>query len=295
MTSPELTVAFHIGAHKTATSHLQRSLREASDALADAGVQVYGPPDFRLPGRSIARLFGLHDAPQRTARRSPRDQLALLAKGAPRLVLSEENYIGPLNSPDGRPIRLRYPEAARRVAALSAAMDVGGIDILLGIRNPAHFLNSGYCQQLLGGQLIDMNRYKAQNDLTRLNWFTLVRRLRRAHGVRHLTVWRYEDYGALFPAICAALVGAAAASLVQPLPRRVHVGLSAKAVHRVLNPLREVPPERAAARARKRLPVCAENPPFDGFDPAEHAAAARCYAQQVQAIADLPGVTLLRP
>ncbi len=295
MTSPDFSIAFHIGAHKTATSHLQRSLREATEALADAGVRFYGPAHFRLPGRSIQRLFGTLEKPGLEPRRTPQDQLTLLRKGGHRLVMSEENYVGVLNSPRRREVRMRYPYAARRVTALADALDAGGLDIFLSIRNPATFLTSAYCQQLLGGRIITMAQYLTVNPLDSVNWFSLVRRLRRARGVNRLTVWRYEDYQPLFPQICAGLVGEDESRLVRPLPRRIHVGLSSRAVAEVLQKSDETAVERVANLARKHFPVSAEAPAFDGFDADQHAVAARAYAAQAKAIEGLAGVTFLRP
>ncbi len=295
MTSSDFSIAFHIGAHKTATSHLQRSLREATDLLADVGVRYYGPHDFRLPGRSINRLFGLHDKPARAPRRSPQDQLTLLRKGGHRLVLSEENYIGALNSPRRREVRMRYPFAARRVTALADALDAGGLDVFLSIRNPATFLTSAYCQQLLGGRIMPLERYLQINPLGSVNWLSLVKRLRRARGVNQLTIWRYEDYQPLFSSICAALVGDEAGELVQPLPRRIHVGLSAKAVAEVHLKKGDVADDKIANFARKHFPVGEDAAAFDGFDPEQHARAAQIYQAQIAAIENLKGVTFLRP
>ncbi len=295
MTVPDFSVAFHIGAHKTATSHLQRSLRDATDPLADAGVRYYGPADLRLPGRSIRRLFSLHDQPARAPRRTPQDQLALMRKGGHRLLLSEENYIGVLNSPRRREIRMRYPYAARRITALANVLDAGGLDVFLSIRNPATFLTSAYCQQLLGGRIMTIDRYLRINPLESVNWFSLVKRLRRAKGVNRLTIWRYEDYQALFPQICAAMVGETASGLVQPLPRRIHVGLSAKAVAAVHRQTGDVPPDKRGNVARNLFPVGPDAPAFDGFDKDQHAIAEQAYQAQISAIAGLDGVTFLRP
>ncbi|MEL6685770.1 MAG: hypothetical protein AAFQ00_10775, partial [Pseudomonadota bacterium] len=112
MTDHPLSIAFHIGAHKTATSHLQRSLLRAGDALAAAGVRYYGPDYFRLPGHSIQALFGFRPGTKGGgAMRPAAEQLALLQQDGHRIVLSEENFIGPLNQPHGRGMRHRYKSA----------------------------------------------------------------------------------------------------------------------------------------------------------------------------------------
>ncbi|WP_373635041.1 hypothetical protein [Yoonia sp. SS1-5] len=286
-----LSIAFHVGAHKTATSHLQRSLRAASDALADQGVMYYGPDHFRLPGRSLPALFGQ----KATQKRAPADQLDLLRKGGHRLIISEENFMGVLNSPRRRPVKMRYPEAGRRVADIATAVDVGGLDVFLSIRNPATFLNSAYCQMLLGGRVMPFAKFARINPIESVNWHSLAKRLSRARGVNRVVVWRFEDYAPLFPRICTALAGPDAGGLIAPLARRIHVGLSATAVAEVLMQDGTGADDRVANRARKAHPVSADTPPFDGFDTHIHGLADAAYSGQIAAIRALPKVTFLDP
>ncbi|WP_296428350.1 hypothetical protein [Yoonia sp.] len=296
MPAADFTVAIHIGAHKTATSHLQRSLHSHVDALSDAGVRYYGPEHLRLPGRSLPTLFGLKvGRATDTQRRAPADQLALLRKGAARLVLSEENYIGGLNSPRGRPVKTRYPQAASRLSALAAGVDCGGLDVFLSIRHPASFLNSAYGQLLLGGRVMPMAQFTQLNPIASVNWLDLVLRIRRAAGVNRLTVWQYEDYQDIFPQIIGGLAGPQNVPLVAPLGRKIHVGLSAAAVAQVQQGAGAAAVQNVAVAARKSLPVTPEHVAFDGFTPAQHDTASQLYKAQIAGIAALNGVTFLRP
>ena len=286
MTSTNFTVALHVGVHKTATSHLQQSLWRAEDMLVENGVRFYGPKYFRLPGRALPALFGLK--PGRAPRRPPQEQLELLRKGAGRLVLSEENYIGHLHLADGPPMLARYPEAGKRIGALAQAMDCGGLEVFIGLRDPAAYLNSAYGQMLLGGQVMPMEQFKAQNPLDAVNWLDLVRRIRQAPGVRNVTVWRQEDYAKVFDQVVSGLTGLR--GVVKPLSARIHVGLSAPAVAAVLAGSDQRPRD-----LREALPVGPDHPPFDGMSVDEHASAAAAYATQIDGIARLDGVTLLEP
>lgn len=294
MTVTPRQIAFHIGAHKTATTHLQLSLDAAADRLAAMGVQYHGPERFRLPGRSLLALFGLRDdapPPQRGAAA----QLAALAKGARRLVLSEENFIGPLNYPKGGSMRLRYKSAAERLGGLAAAMDQE-IAVFLAVRQPTSFLNSAYCQSLTGGQIMPVDTYLTRNPLASVDWAQLVTSLRNTSGIGPITVWRYEDYRAVYPQIMQGLVGTAtAAELVPPHPRVVNRGLSAQGVAEVLHRANDTTIDVPAAVARHLLSVDHGFAPFDGFSPDAHAQSAATYAAQLTQIGALPDVTLLRP
>ena len=289
-----LSIAFHIGAHKTATSHLQRSLLRAQGALAAAGVRYYGPDYFRLPGHSIQALFGFRPVTKDGgAMRPAAEQLALLQQDGHRIVLSEENFIGPLNQPHGRGMRHRYKSADARLTDLAKAIG-RQVDVFLAVRRPTAFINSAYCQMLLGGRVQPVAVFQRRNPLSSVDWVDLVSRLRAAPGVGALTVWQYEDYAALFPQIIAGLVGAETAHCVPPRPRHINRGLSDAAVARVLASEGDATAPTAAQMARQELPVDDGHPPFDGFAPEEHAIGDAAYARQLAQIATMPGVTLLR-
>lgn len=294
MPTPPFSVAFHIGVHKTATTHLQRSLRRASSELAAHGVRYYGPDKLRLPGRSLQALFGLeHEKGEPVQPRPADEQLALLRKNGHRLVFSEENFIGPLNQPHGRTMKHRYKAAGTRLSGLAQVIGQP-IDVHLAVRRPTGFINSAYCQMLLGGRVQSIEKFQRRNGLGSVDWVDLVSRLRAASGVGRLTVWQYEDYGAVFPQIIAGLVGDDAASLVAPRPRHINRGLSAAAVARVLEQDDAAADEDCARAAREVLAVEDGHPPFDGFAPEEHAIGDAAYARQIAEIAQMDGVTLLR-
>ncbi|PUB11501.1 hypothetical protein [Yoonia sediminilitoris] len=297
-TDADFSVAFHIGAHKTATSHLQRSLEHSSDALADVGVRYYGPKHFRLPGRTIPALFGKKPpAKENLRKRTPREQVDRMRKGGHRLVLSEENFIGVLNTPRRRMVERRYPHAAQRISDLAESMDVGGFDILLGVRQSTSFLNSAYCQMLMGGKVTPVDDFKRLNPLSGVDWQALVAELRQATGVKRLLVWQYEDYGMVFDQISAGLVGHDHAELVQPHRKRIHVSLSGQAVSKLqdLAGTGHQQIEQSAADLSRQHPVSEAFPPFDCFSEDTHRAAAETYASQIDAIGAMDGVTLLRP
>ena len=295
MTAKPVQIAFHVGVHKTATSHLQRCLKKASGTLAENGVRYYGPEAFRDPAETIPAYFGfrkgLDNAPDRP---DPLERLATLRQGAERLVLSEENFIGALNSPRGLAVKRRYKPAEARLTAFSKAIGQR-IDIFMAVRRPTSFINSAYGQMLLGGQVRDLGLYLRRNPLSSVDWFDLVKRIRGAKGVGRLTVWRYEDYAALFPQIVSGLVGDELAPHVQPVDRKINSGLSAAAVAEVLHRSQHDPIEKHGVLARKMLSVQAGYPPFDAYSAEEHDRSDAVYASQIAAISKIKGVTLLRP
>jgi hypothetical protein len=287
MTSTDFSIAFHIGAHKTATSHLQRSLLLATDDLAAQGVRYYGPDHFRLPGRTISALFGLRE---RRAKRPPQDQLALMRKGADRIVFSEENFIGTLAHTISRDIEFGYPNANIKIAQLARALDKP-IDLFLCVRNPTAMINSVYSQLLRGNKIMPFDDFKAMVPMARGDWADLVTRLRETPGVGRVVVWAYEDYIAMFGDICDAMLG----TRVEPVGHHVNPRLSVQAVAQILAQYDAGKQGDLAKEAANAFPVENGFARFDGFCDREHDFVDVAYRAQVAAIREMAGVTLLSP
>lgn len=287
MTTSPLSIAFHIGVHKTATSHLQRCLGKARDALAADGVRFYGPDFFRAPGRTIPLSFGFQPDQDSAA------HLAAMAQGGHRLILSEENYIGTLNNARGMSVKRRYKSTGARLSAFGQAV-AQDFDVFIAVRRPTNFINSAYCQSLLGGQVRPVNVFLRRNPLSSVNWVDLVAQARAAGGVGRVFVWRYEDYADVFPQIVAALAGSAAHHIPH-VQRRINAGLSSAAAAEVLHRNAQAPDAKAGYLARKMLPVRPDFPAFDGFLPEDHALSEVAYQTQMDAIAAMAGVTILQP
>lgn len=293
MTSSDLpqTVVLHLGAHKTASTHLQRSIGAAGphDDLA-----FVGPPMLRGPGESLPERFGfpLDPVNGQGAALSVRDVLRGMAQGRKRLVLSDENFAGKLKTGWGRIPTPLYFTAAARVETLAARIVAAGgppLDLCLGIRAPAGYLNSAYSQILHGKRVIDPDKFREKNPLTAIDWAQYVAALRAVPNVRSLTVWRQEDHAALFDQICKALLGRKG---VKPLQERLQSRLSTQAVEAVLL-AKSLNAGNVVATAAEEFPVSELYPAHDLYTAQDHAASTALYTAQWGSIAALPGVTAL--
>jgi len=112
-----ISLSLHLGAHKTASTHLQHALKAHEEQLIDAGVRFYGPQYLRERDRSIPQMFGVGTAA--TTGRSAPLQLEFLAKDADRVILSEENFLGKLFDERGVVGEQLYPLADMRINGLS--------------------------------------------------------------------------------------------------------------------------------------------------------------------------------
>lgn len=201
----------HVGAHKTATTHLQETLTLVRDGLARRGVDFVPNPLVRETGlarrlwerRPLARLPFVGPAHMRDAIGATVEPLRL---GPDVVVLSEENVIGRPEQIFAEPF---YPQVAQTVGRLASLAGRAELVLFLSIRGYDSFLPSAYAEHLKhsapppGGFEAMRDRLVARPP----SWHDLVRRIRAAAPAASLRIWRQEDYRANDAAIMAAVCG----------------------------------------------------------------------------------------
>lgn len=282
-----VSVALHIGAHKTATTHIQQAFIENDELLQRSDATVLGPNFLRKPGHAIEELFGLmgHPEPAGGGYQKALD----LAGDKSRLLLSEENFIGSFRHPRGDVKFPLYPDAEDRIAEMVAAVAPAPLDVFLAVRDPADWLVSCYSQVLIGDVFVHPSEYFAANAPSQVDWVDLVRRIRAVPGLRTFGVWPYENYPRNAHFVMRQMLRRRAGALVWP-PREVsNMGLSARAIQATL----ENCTPGAAVAARQAFPAGPEFPKFGLVDDDLRAEADALYRGQLEQIAAVPGVQFL--
>ena len=201
----------HLGAHKTATTHLQETLTLVRDGLARRGVDFIPNPLVRETGlaqrlwerRPIARLPFVGPAHMRDAIGATVEPLRI---GPDVVVLSEENVLGRPEHIFAEPF---YPQVARIVGRLASLAGRAELVLFLSIRSYDTFLPSAWAEHVKhsppppGG----FEGMRARLVARPPSWHDLVRRLRAAAPAASLRIWRQEDYRANDAAIMAAVCG----------------------------------------------------------------------------------------
>jgi len=285
------TVSLHIGAHKTATTHLQRTLQRNSEVLSQAGVTFLGPKYLRDPEHRLVDMFGLDG---RGALIDGGEQVRMLADGAPRLILSEENLLG-LSMSDQRPGVL-YPRAAVRIGRLLEHMSPKSATLFLSVREPAAWLTSLYSQKIKGGKIQSFEEFCKGFPPSDIAWSHLLRRFTALNNHQCITVWRYEDYQTLFPQAVHALTGADLSAALKPIGRRVNTSLSGAAINQMLEwhqTKRSGHPERWSKEAASLFPLSDRYPAFDPWDAITKDESRRAYDADWLAIQNMRGVKVL--
>jgi hypothetical protein len=271
-------------------------LKHNRKLLVDEGIAAYGPWYLRMKGRSLHSMFGLQGSGNAAPRRTAHDQLVFLAKGAKRLVFSEENFAGVLRGPEGRVSFPLYSTAPEKIADFASTVAPVKLDLFLAVRNPAAFMASAYSQTLFGGTHIGPRTFRARNDWRAVDWAEYVTRLRAVEGVGEIYVWRQEDYDATLRLIMRRMLRWSTGGKVEKIKDgRVHQGLSAAAVRQTLAWAQEGYSENLASVARSDFPINDTNKAFKLYAASTLAESGVAYDAQMAQIEAIKDVTVLHP
>lgn len=283
-----MTFHLHIGAHKTATTHLQATLIKHRDLLAEAGVQLERPDDIRAvigPGRRAAVQMG----PIPSFRRAGASRrLAALDQGRDRLVISDENSLG--LCPELFQRELLYPTAYRRMAIWRRLAAQRETLVYVCVRNYAAFFSSAYVQTIRNKPIHapDADSLAAIAKMPR-RWGDVIGDIRRALPGARLRVWAFEDHFALLPALLQETTGLT----MKAVRRRPMATPSADAIaaFRSKSRRRRKPLDHLA----KEHPITDQNPKFSLWSAAQAKALTEIYEDDVAALRRDLGEDFLRP
>ncbi|TVP71741.1 MAG: hypothetical protein EA339_08940 [Rhodobacteraceae bacterium] len=290
----------HIGAHKTASTYLQKLCLANAGRLAAQGCLYLGPERLR---RDL--VIPSLDRPAPVLRRKTALLRRLLTEARAtgmRALLSNENTIGGPRPPIMACGTQLYPKAESHVSALLDALDLEGVTLCLALRDPLGLLVSAWGHQYLAGRPVAFDDFIAEVAPEALRWSELVARLLTCERVARVHLWQFEAFHGKAPALVRALAGLPDEIALNEPPEHPGwtylIGPSARALTslpRVMRHNPELSAKDALRRAMRRYPKSSAYPGPQPFTHAQIAASGRRYAQDLAAIADLPGVTCLQP
>lgn len=206
------TFALHLGAHKTATTFIQRNLEDRRRELLRQGVRYFGTSELRdvegivLPTPRDVRE-GLAEPLQRRTATTLRQLVDdAIPDHARRVLLSEENFLGSsrLNIRRGK----LYPAMEDRLRCLPESWNSDRLEIFLSIRDYASFFASCHSTIALQGDWMEFGAEKqaAIAELPR-RWTDVVREIRAVFPRAEMVIWRYEDLATLGQHVMNDMVG----------------------------------------------------------------------------------------
>lgn len=157
---------------------------------------------------------------------------------------------------------------------------------------------SAYGQSLLGGGVETFEAFSKGLELSQLRWSNVIRRMTLVPGVTEIYVWRYENYPSNHRKLMRKLVGWKLGVQVEPVPARIHGGLSGQAVEYVLKHknLAANTSERMklAHAARESFPTSDVDPRYSPWEASEKKAAAIAYRKDFADISQMDKVKIIQ-
>lgn len=272
-------ITFLIGAHKTASTHLQFSLRDAGKALAAHDIALLMPGDVRRALMPLCYRMAEGEAPDALRAEAVSALAHIFPQMPSHLIVSDENILGGtdrkmLLGPQGL-----YPWSPGRLSRMLALFGCAADRrIAMAIRGQAGFLASAYCEQLHHMPFMPFADFIAGHEPRALSWAQMIGRLLDAAPGLPFLLWRFEDYPGSFARITSALIGPKAAACVRPLAEAQRVGPSARAISEMAKAAARGK-QRAMEGVKKRYPRGPDSPGFDPWSAGERTGLAQLYGK----------------
>jgi hypothetical protein len=292
-------IRLYLGAHKTATTHLQGIMLANRAALAEAGVKLSAPQDVRrewlpLYFQAVRALTETGTIPDTLA--AP---LRAWLPVAGDWILTEENIIGVpielLNQPG------IYPHAGKRLAALRALFPEARLRLFFSVRGYDGFWRSMYSEIVRNRGFLPFEQFWKPKAFAKRSWVDTVERFASVLPQADIVLWTFEDFGAVQDTALAQITGQAdtaplvAAYTAEP----TRPSLSQKALQ-VLGDIVPVIGREAGLKLTERIndhyAVAAGHAPFQPFDADQVRDMRAAYARDLATIRDrFPAVQWLEP
>ncbi|MCC5971588.1 MAG: hypothetical protein JJU15_16715 [Pararhodobacter sp.] len=291
-----MEIAIHLGAHLTDEDRLIRCLMRNRAALAEHGINIPGTSRYRTLLRRTAHEM----------REFPTDgdtQEALLDSlitedSVERVVFSSDSFLSNHRWAIGK--GKIYPDATAKVTNMRRLFPDAQVEFFIAIRNPATFLPAlveqagadGY-EQLLGG-----------TDPLVLRWSETLARIQEGAPDCRLRVWCDEDTPLLWPEVLRAVSGHPDDMVLDGVFDWYRGFVTQDGLRRMEAWLADHPPMTDLQRRKvlsafldkfaqpEKLEVTAALP---GWEEDHADILSELYAQDVDLIAQLPGVEFLEP
>ena len=188
-----MNLKLYIGAHKTATTHVQNLLAANRSLLSVHNVSLSIPTDIRpnwLPdfdkfvrSRNQATLELILD-------KSPKNGV---------WIFSEENISGVPND-----LRLKpglYTGLPKKLLAFQEIFAGCQIEVFFSIRSYESFYASSYLEVIRNKGYFPFDEFYDENRYSNNSWIDVVEKLVNIVDQEQVTLWRYEDFTPLLPSV----------------------------------------------------------------------------------------------
>lgn len=291
-----MEIAIHLGAHLTDEDRLIRCLMRNRAALVGQGISIPGTSRYRTMLRRTAHE--MRDIPTDAGTQEALLDSLITEDAVERVVFSSDCFLSNHRWAIGT--GQIYPDAGAKVAGLRRLFPAARVEFHMAIRNPATFLPALVAHAGPGGFEQVMG---AENPLL-LRWSDTLTRIHEAVPDCRLTVWCDEDTPLLWPEILREVSGHPDEMVLEGVFDWYRGFVSEEGLRLMENWLRQRPAMTDLQRRKvlsafldkfalpEKLEVEAALP---GWQEDHADILSELYAQDVDLIAQLPGVDFLEP
>ena len=259
-----MTIKLYIGAHKTATTHIQSVLEYNQKNLKQHNIKLSTPNELRKSW--LGNFLNLCHIKERSHIEDLRKELPLSGIW----ILSDENFAG-------TPYEFKvsnqgmYPNVEQRLKCLKELFPTAKIELFFALRSYETFYRSTYLEVVRNRGYIPFEEYYSEEQFKHNSWLNVIKMFTSVISEENITLWCYEDIKIVMPTIINAMTGLNnAKELMQNYPtRKTRESLSKKSIE-VLASLSSVMSQEESKKIveiiNNKYPLSDTYPKFIAFD-----------------------------
>jgi ribulose bisphosphate carboxylase small subunit len=292
-----LNINLYLGAHKTATTHLQGILMANRGTLSSGGVKLSAPQDVRKEW--LPKFFKYCNNMSLRNDAQLKRELVAIAPQEGLWILTEENIAGVSNDFAIKPGM--YPAAADRIKCILELFGEANISFFFSLRSYDSFYRSAYSEVVRNRGYIPFEDFYDESRFKHNSWYDMVRKICDVLPADKVVLWKFENFRELMPQLLQRMTGI---DNVQPLidaykAETTRPSLSQKTIdiladlHKVLDRNESL---ALVERINRAYATSAGYPAYRAFPPEQEEKFAKQYENDIQRIkTEFPGIFFLEP
>jgi hypothetical protein len=193
-----LNIKLHLGAHKTATTHIQAIFENSQDSLEKNNIKLSTPKELRKEW--ISSLLKVSNGED-----SYIENIKKISPNNGTWIISDENIVGV--SYDLKLYSGIYPNMIGKLKAIKSIFPTDAIEIFFSIRSYDEFYRSSYLEVVRNRGYIPFEEFYNQKRFQDNSWISVIEAFLTVLPQENITIWCYEDFKDIMPLIISKLTG----------------------------------------------------------------------------------------
>lgn len=194
-----MKIKLYVGAHKTATTHIQQLLHASREVLIENNVKLSIPEDLReswLPALYEYSDNDVKECKHVIMSERPNSEIWIIA---------EENISGV--SYDLMTNSGIYPDLSKRLSSIKELFNKDTIEIYFSLRSYDTYYRSAYLEVVRNRGYLPFSEFYNANRFQDNNWLNVIDVFSNLFDEENITIWRYEDFEKVMPDLLKDLTG----------------------------------------------------------------------------------------